>query len=405
MDMNTHGKINNTILIIILISCGIHITGISQKNEFLQKLESALFPKCTDSVRLINNLKDCRHNFMDSTIYIPKIQPNYQQVMQIMEKILYSGDTSLMNPLILMYDKYIDIFNQEWRNVNQDQIIYCSIIRHQISYMEGFERILSGLHLRDMTSTEKFDFFNNRFVLRYQLSNFEIHDSLYIGKYLYFNRRYIKIIEPTYFMGYSSFDYVDPYIDEIAPFIIKKVQENKVIPNFGGIEERFLFSNQRIFAKIKDPAMAEALKEVLRHDTLGNKTNTWTFVEYLEENHDEEMVQLVIEKLAKDFPGKNLDGYYFRTINNSILKVKKNEAAVLKALVKLFQKDSNSKEEAKKMIHDLGESKVKMLLKNNKDLTKEVQKCTEMLIKEINVNDKKKINTSQYQHLTSALSK
>ncbi|MBK9150642.1 MAG: hypothetical protein IPM26_06410 [Saprospiraceae bacterium] len=347
----------------------------AQNTALIDKLKTALFPQNQDSVLLIDYLKKCRNHLIDSSIYIRKNQPNYNQVMNVMEEILHTGDTSLMTPLMMMYDDFVDIFEKEWQKVNKDNIYPCDSVRNQINIMEGFERILKGLYIRHFTAKEKFDFFYNQFLLVRGIHNDKKNRATYTNQWLIFNKRYRKLIEPAWFQGYTPFYYIDPYIDEIAPFVIKKIEENKVIPYFASDEERFLFSNYITIAKIKNPAMVEALKEVLRHDTLGNKTNTWTFVHYLAKNHDDELVELVIEKLAKDFPempDEKLRDYFSRTINNHILKVAENESAVLKALVKLAQKGEKFHDKALLMIDGVGTSMIKKLILKNQTLPKTI---------------------------------
>jgi hypothetical protein len=347
----------------------------AQNTALIEKLKSALFPPNQDSVLLIDYLKKCRNHLIDSSIYIRKNQPNYNQVMNVMEEILHTGDTSLMTPLMMVYDDFVDIFEKEWQKVNKDNIYPCDSVRNQINIMEGFERILKGLYIRHFTAKEKFDFFYNDFLLKFNLLHWKVDDIQYQRSSIFFNKRYLNIISPQYFQGAATFRYIDLYITEITPFIIQKIMDKKIITSFASEEERFLFNNKTLFSKIKDPAMVEALKEVIRHDTLGNKTNTWTFVYYLAKNHDDEMVELVIEKLAKDFPDmpeERLSDYYFRTINNHILKVAENESAVLKALVKLAQKGEKFHDKALMMINGVGTSMIKKLILKNQTLPKAI---------------------------------
>jgi hypothetical protein len=150
---------------------------ISQNAILLERLETALFPINEDSVLLVDYLKDCRNHAIDSSIYIRKNQPHFNQVMSIMEEILYSGDTSLIAPLMNMYDDFVDIFEKEWQKVNKDNISICDSIRQQINIMEGFERIIKGLQLSYISPAKKFDFFFNEFLLRRHLRTNKIDDS------------------------------------------------------------------------------------------------------------------------------------------------------------------------------------------------------------------------------------
>jgi hypothetical protein len=366
-------RLNLDYLIIFFILAS--ITSVSAQNtSLIEKLETALFPDNQDSVLLVDYLINCRNHVIDSSIYIRKVQPNYNQVMNVMEEILHSGDTSLMASLMNLYDDFVDIFEKEWQKVKTDNIYACDSVRNQINIMTGFEQVLKSLYIRHLKSTEKFNFFYNEFLLIRGIHRDKINRLTYINQWLIFNKRYRKIIEPAWFQGFTPFYYIDPYIDEIAPYIIKKIEENKIIPYFASDEERFLFSNYTIIAKINDPAMADALKEVLRHDTLGNKTNSWTFVHYLAENHDEELVELVIEKLAKDFPDMpdyKLSDYYFRTINNHILKVEQNELSVIKAIGKLSKTDHKTLNKSKLIIEAIGMPKINEILKKNADVSSE----------------------------------
>lgn len=209
-------------LFIILIS---HNPIFSQtiSHELLDKLNIALFPK-TDSMISIEEVYKCEMQVIDSLYSIRESQPNSNEVLNILEAISFTKDTAIISSLLEIYKQQIKYFKKEWYPVIHTNFYPCDCAIDQFKILSGFEETLLSLHLNtlNLSPFEKYNLCKERERLDYR---FIIEKSNRVNiqkKYKYFLPEYSEMKKQSRFAPEVNYQYLTPYLDEIAPFFIEE---------------------------------------------------------------------------------------------------------------------------------------------------------------------------------------
>lgn len=273
-----------------------------QQSTLLEDLEGALFSNNRETV-LITDIYDCDNQIIDSTHLVRKIQPKATVVLDILEAISLTKDTSLIAQLQTIYNKHLEFVKIEWEAIFQQNIYMCEAGKEQFRILTGFEMALHALYMEklNLSAQEKYKYHKDYMQLIYTYI-FDISNREEALKQLPHFSSYTQKLRKNGWVAHApDFGYLTPFLPEIEQFFI----ENLMVFSFDTIsglntEEYFATHSTRYLEKIQNPKIDTVFYQRFDHWAEANR-QPWIYsISGKTERENQWLIEFLTEQLLSN---------------------------------------------------------------------------------------------------------
>lgn len=239
----------------------------------------------------------CRNHKVDSSALIRKLQPGYDLVIHCLFKISLCDQRDMEDSLLLIYDRYIDKFYEDWIQAYKMNYYACDLISKQFSILTQFEEALKNLKLKSYNDKAIFDNYINQSLLKYEMIK-NIEKRCELAKNLDDVSKKYRAINPcSLYSGHVKFNYLDNYKAQLYTNFVDFMLNMNCNSDTGQYESdscRVLFDNFDIIELKPNPKVIDFIYG--NFDRWNQFNRSSLFYSYASKHYDECLSNFLIDK-------------------------------------------------------------------------------------------------------------
>ncbi len=335
------------LLFIFLFLFNVNSYAQFETDQHISILKKELFTERSEKILLVKYLKNkkgCINQKIDTTKYIRFFQPNYEIVINSLEKLMYANDPKLEDELKRIYEQHLDNFMKEWGDAYTNNWYACDEIKGQHLILTSFEQLLKKIYLEEHFPSDslKISFYIKESIVPYKIvKDYKSGKEIMDREYLDVSDKYRSLNPGFPLRGSLKFTYFDAFREKLYPLVVDYIlstdyrtdefnhpsdsavvafhEFDKIINNENSKIESFIYREY------------DSWRKVYRHVN---------FFKYATANYSEELSSFLIDKWLADnkVSSKNKELFRIR-IRDIFFQDKQNQLLVFDKLLDLAKKD------------------------------------------------------------------
>ncbi|MCO6495618.1 MAG: hypothetical protein J5I91_08080 [Bacteroidetes bacterium] len=220
-------NMNKNLLLLLVLLLSIQVNSQVDSMNLVSQLNHELFPPGEGKMLLCEYIGKTKDPYIvDSTKLIRKNQPNPEVVLQLLEEIMHTKNSSLIPDIKKIYDRHIGLFWEEWAQVYMENYYPPDLVMSQYTILSGFENVLKSLTIASNNQSHEtiFEIYKESLILGFEIYTNVNERCEIMKKYHDFSPLYRELNPCRLFSGTLTFSYKDPFMEDLRPLFIESLQ-------------------------------------------------------------------------------------------------------------------------------------------------------------------------------------